>query len=206
MIVDVEHYFLDGCGRCPRFATDDCSSRKWSDGLKSLRALCRAAGLEESVRWGHPCYRHAGRNVALIGATREDFRLSFMSAALLSDPEHVLQRSGPNTRHPDTLRFTSAEQVTALAPVIAAYLLEAAGHAGAGRRPVKDEGPIDVPDELVQAMDDDPVLAEAFHLLTRGRQRSYVIALSSAKTTATRHARVAKFRDRILMGKGAQER
>ena len=48
--------------------------------------------------------------------------------------------------------------------------------------------------------------AEAFAALTPGRQRSYVIALSSAKTSATRTARVERFRARITAGKGATER
>jgi len=59
---------------------------------------------------------------------------------------------------------------------------------------------------LVEAMDSDPELAEAFHSLTPGRQKSYVINLSSAKTAETRKARIAKFREKILAGKGATER
>lgn len=39
-----------------------------------------------------------------------------------------------------------------------------------------------------------------------GRQRSYVIALSSAKTSATRAERILKLRCKILAGKGANER
>ena len=49
-------------------------------------------------------------------------------------------------------------------------------------------------------------LAEAFARLTPGRQRSYAIALASAKTSATRTTRIGRFRDRILAGKGATER
>jgi uncharacterized protein YdeI (YjbR/CyaY-like superfamily) len=63
-----------------------------------------------------------------------------------------------------------------------------------------------LPDELLEALDADPELAEAFHALTPGRQRSYVIALSSAKAYATRAARIAKCRGRILAGKGPMER
>ena len=61
-------------------------------------------------------------------------------------------------------------------------------------------------DELIDAMDFDPELAEAFHKLTPGRQRSYAYAIGSAKKIATRIARVVKYRDKILAGKGANER
>ncbi len=206
MISDVEDYFARGCGRCPRFDTADCSTRTWAEGLAALRAICRAAGLVETAKWGHPCYMHAGRNIAILGAFRGDFKLTFFDAALLSDPEGVLERHGPNTRHPEAFRFTEAEQVARRAPVIARYLAEAMGHAEAGRRPPRDTSAPDLPEELTGALDADPALAEAFHALTPGRQRSYAIALASAKTSATRTARVGKFRDRILAGKGATER
>lgn len=179
----------------------------WAAGLAALRRICRAAGLDEQVKWGHPCYTHAGRNVALIGALRDDFRLSFFHAALLADPAGILQRSGPNTRNRDMVRLTSAAQVDALEPVLTAYLHEAMAHAEAGRRPAPPaRAAPDLPVELVAALDDDPALSDAFHALTPGRQRSYVIALSGAKKPETRIARIARFRDRILAGKGATER
>ena len=206
MITEIDAFFQNGCGRCARFATPDCSARLWQDGLTALRRICRAAGLEETVKWGHPCYMHAGRNIAIIGAFRGDFRLSFFDAALLRDPDGVLERQGPNTQHADMIRFTTADQVAALAPVIRAYLAEAMGYAAAGVKPEKPTFALDWPDELVEALDADPELAEAFDRLTPGRQRSYVINLSGAKTTATRVARIARFRGHILAGKGATER
>ncbi len=206
MITDIEDYFAKGCGRCPRFAMPDCSTRRWAEGLSDLRRICRLPGLVETVKWGHPCYMHAGRNIVIIGAFRADFRLSFFDAPLMKDPDGVLERHGPNTRHPGMIRFTTNAQVAAMEPVILSYLEEAKGYAEAGIRPPKEDGGIDLPDELVEALDADPELAEAFHDLTPGRRKSYVINLASARTAATRYSRIARFRDRILAGKGATER
>tara|TARA_R110002020_G_scaffold47651_4_gene135581 strand:- start:652 stop:1275 length:624 start_codon:yes stop_codon:yes gene_type:complete len=206
MITDIEDFFTQGCGRCARFDTPDCSVRQWTAGLAALRRICRAMKLEETVKWAHPCYMHAGRNIAIIGALRGDFRLSFFNAALMKDPDGVLERQGENTKHPDMIRFTSNEQVEEREATIRAYLQEAMAYAEQGLKPPKEEGGFDLPDELVEALDADPDLAEAFHALTPGRQRSYVIALSSAKTSQTRINRIAKFRDRIIAGKGAMER
>ena len=80
MITDVEEYFALGCGRCPRFETPECSTQIWAEGLAELRRLCLAAGLEETAKWGHPCYMAAGRNIAIIGAFQQDFRLTFFNA------------------------------------------------------------------------------------------------------------------------------
>lgn len=206
MIEDIEDYFAKGCGRCDRFATADCSTRRWNDGLRDLRRIALVAGLRETVKWGHPCYTHAGRNILILGAFRQDFRLNFFDAALLKDPENILERQGPNTTHPGMIRFTDNAQIAMMAPTITAYIQEAMGYAGAGIKPRKEVSEIALPDELVEALDCDPELAEAFHSLTPGRQKSYVINLSTAKAAATRIARIAKFREKILAGKGATER
>lgn len=206
MITTVETYFTKGCGRCERFATPDCSTRGWIDGLNDLRRICRDVGLDETLKWAHPCYVHAGRNIAILGAFRGDFRLSFFDAALLRDPEGVLEKAGPNTKHAGTVRFTRNDRVTELESVLRAYLQEAMGYAEAGIRPAKEPDELELPDELVEALDADPALAEAFHRLTPGRQKSYVIHLSGAKKAETRVARITKARDKILAGKGANER
>lgn len=206
MITDIEDYFSIGCGRCERFATPECSTRQWSSGLAKLRQICLGSDLVETVKWGHPCYMHAGRNVAIIGALRNDFRLSFFHAALLKDPHGILEKQGPNTQYPDMIRFTSNDQVEERKPIIESYLREAAGYAAAGTKPPKRTGEIKLPDELLEALEADPELAAAFHALTPGRQRSYVILLNSAKKSETRMSRIAKSRDQILAGKGAMER
>ena len=206
MITDINDCFDKGCGRCDRFDTADCATRVWADGLLLLRDLCRAVGLNETVKWGHPCYVHAGRNVAIIGAFRQDFRLSLFEAGLMRDPDQVLVRQGPNTTHADALKFTSADDVRTRSATIAEYLQEAKCYAAEGRKAAKPARDLTLPAELSDALDGDPELAEAFHALTPGRQRSYVINLSGAKRSETRIARIAKFRDRILAGKGAQER
>ena len=206
MITDIEDYFTKGCGRCDRFATSDCSTRIWHKGLAQLREICRNAGLTETVKWGHPCYTAHGRNIAIIGAFRGDFRLSFFNAALLRDPEKLLEKQGAHTRHADMIRFSDPARVEALADIIAAYLIEARNYAEQGLKPPPDEADIAVPIELSDALDADPELAEAFYALTPGRQRSYVINLSRAKRPETRLTRISRFRDKIIAGKGAFDR
>ncbi|RNF33512.1 YdeI/OmpD-associated family protein [Paracoccus methylarcula] len=205
MIEDVEDYFTKGCGRCARFDTEACSTKLWAAGLAKLRGICLSADLEEVVRWGHPCFRHAGRNIAIIGAFQDSFVLGFFNAALMKDPENVLVKPGPNTQHADTIRFTGADQVAKMEQTLRAYLDEAKGYAEEGRTAPKTASTPDLPEELVEALDDDPELAEAFHALTPGRQRSYVINLNGTKRPETRRNRIAKFHDRILAGKGANE-
>lgn len=206
MITIIDDFFSKGCGRCERFDTPECSALRWSLGVAALRKLCLDAGLEETVKWGHPCYMASGRNIAIIGALRGDYRLSFFNAALMKDPAGVLEKQGPNTQHPDMIRFTDSTRVQTLAPTITAYLKEAMLYAAAGVTPPRNARSIELPDELVDAMDADPELAEAFHRLTPGRQRSYAIVLGGLKKPESRIARIEKLRPAIIAGKGAQER
>lgn len=206
MITEIEDYFTKGCGRCDRFDTAQCSTQLWAEGVAALRRICLDAGLSEHVKWGHPTYMHAGRNVVIIGALQGDLRLSFFHPALLKDPEHVLERQGPNTRHADCFRFTDNQGPAKLAATIRAYIEEAQGYAEAGIVPPKEEHELDLPEEFVEAMDADPEMAEAFHALTPGRQRSYEIHFNGAKKAETRVARIARMRPKILAGKGAMER
>jgi uncharacterized protein YdeI (YjbR/CyaY-like superfamily) len=163
-------------------------------------------GLNETVKWGHPTYMHAGRNIAILGAFRSDFRLSFMTPGLLKDTEGVLEPQGPNSPTPGMIRFSNAGQVSAAEPVIRAFLRQLMDHAEAGTKPPGAERAIDMPAELAEALEADPELAEAFQALTPGRQKSYLFNLAQARQPATRITRIEKFRDRILAGKGAQER
>jgi uncharacterized protein YdeI (YjbR/CyaY-like superfamily) len=148
----------------------------------------------------------AGRNIVVMAALREDFRLNFFNPALMKDLEGVMEKQGPNTQHKDSLRFTNNAQVATMREIILTYIEEAKSYAAAGIKPTKVAREIELPDEMVEALDSDPELAEAFHALTPGRQKSYSFNLNSIKNSATRVARIEKFRPKILAGKGALDR
>ncbi len=205
MISDPKDFFADGCGRCPRFASDDCSARIRAAALAALRAICLGMGLTETAKWGHPCYMHAGRNIAILGAFRGDVRLTFFNASLLDDRTGLLTRQGENSASPDCARFTEAAQIAPVAPALRDLIAQAMAHAEAGTKPAKITTALELPPELQDALDAAPALAEAFHALTPGRQKSHALAIASAKTRATRITRVAKLTSAILAGKGANE-
>ena len=62
-----------------------------------------------------------------------------------------------------------------------------------------------MPKEFLIRLDDDPALAEAFHALTPGRQKGYLLHFAGAKQAATRAARVEKHAPRILKGLGLND-
>ncbi|MGR3485062.1 MAG: YdeI/OmpD-associated family protein [Paracoccaceae bacterium] len=206
MIEDPDSYFADGCGRCARYASDDCAARVYAQPLAALRGLCLGAGLAETAKWGHPTYIAGGRNVAILGALRAGARVSFPQAGLLTDPDHVLRPAGPNTPVANVVALPDMAAFDRLRHAVARLLAQARDHAIAGRRAPRTAPDETMPEELTAALDADPALAEAFAALTPGRRRSHVIHLRGAKQARTRAARVERLRPRILAGKGAMER
>jgi uncharacterized protein YdeI (YjbR/CyaY-like superfamily) len=62
-----------------------------------------------------------------------------------------------------------------------------------------------MPDEFRIKLDAMPELRAAFHALTPGRQRGYLLHFSSAKQAKTREARIEKCTPHILDGKGLDD-
>jgi len=70
---------------------------------------------------------------------------------------------------------------------------------------MKSAAAFEVPPEFQERMEDDPRLAEAFHALTPGRQKGYLLYFAGAKQSKTRTARVEKHAPRILKGLGLDD-
>jgi uncharacterized protein YdeI (YjbR/CyaY-like superfamily) len=201
-----ENYFKNGCGRCNRYGTFDCSAHKWSSGLKMLRSICLDAELTETLKWSHPCYMHYGRNVVILGAFIADFRLNFFQAGLLEDPFKILRKRSENSQVADCLKFDHVDQVIEQKTEIEELLKNAIALAASGRRIEKREIVLERPEILVEILSEDAVLKKAFDVLTPGRQRSYILHLNNAKNDSTKRRRLMSARQKILSGKGALER
>jgi uncharacterized protein YdeI (YjbR/CyaY-like superfamily) len=190
---DVDAY-LDDAGR-------------WRAEMVALREIMRGAGLDEAVKWGKPCYGIAGGNVAIMQPFKACLGLMFFKGALMADPADVLRDQGENSQAARRIEFRSVGEVEALAEVVRAYLAEAVALERSGAKVAfAAKRALDLPDALVDAFDADPDLKAAWDALTPGRQRGYVLHISGAKQAATQRARVERHRDRIMAGKGLNDR
>jgi uncharacterized protein YdeI (YjbR/CyaY-like superfamily) len=180
-------------------------SEKWPEEMLRLRPTLLAAGLTEEIKWGKPCYSHEGRNIAILQEMKDFLSLMFFKGALLSDPDGVLESQGPNSRSALRIRFTSVDDVDRLAKTVRAYVAEAIDVEDAGLE-VGPAPKTELVDELQQRLDADPALKAAFEALTPGRQREYNLHVGDAKQSSTRTARVEKYAEQILAGKGLRDR
>ncbi|MGA2778062.1 MAG: DUF1801 domain-containing protein [Steroidobacteraceae bacterium] len=180
--------------------------RRWSAEFAALRELCITSGLNEELKWGQACYDLDGGNVVLIHGFKDYCALLFMKGALLKDPKGILVQQTKNVQAARQIRFASLSDINKQKAAIKAYIAEAIAVEKSGAKvQMKSTAQFDVPEEFLMHLDDDPALAEAFHALTPGRQKAYLLHFAAAKQSATRAARVEKHIPRILKGLGIDD-
>jgi len=177
--------------------------KRWGAEYAALRRLCLASGLNEELKWGQACYDSGGRNVVLIHGFKDYCALLFMKGALLKDSSGILIAQTRNVQAARQIRFTSLADINKRKATIMAYIGEAvAVEKSAAKVAMKSVAQFDTPEEFQKRLDDDPNLAGAFHVLTPGRQKGYLLYFAGAKRSATREARIEKHVPRILKGLG----
>jgi len=179
---------------------------RWQQEVAILRTICLDCGLTEELKWGNPCYTIGQSNVVLIHVFKEYCALLFFKGALLNDAHNILIQQTENVQSARQVRFTNAEQISDMVPVLKAYIYEAIEVEKAGLKiTLKKTSDFHVPGEFQNKLDSIPALKTAFYALTPGRQRGYLFHFSQPKQSKTREARVEKYMPKILSGKGLED-
>jgi uncharacterized protein YdeI (YjbR/CyaY-like superfamily) len=182
-------------------------TKTWREEFETLREIILTFPLTEELKWAKPCYTFQDSNVLIIQGFKEYCALMFCKGALLKDTKGLLIKPGENTQAARQLRFTSAKEITKLAPTIKSYIREAMDAQEAGLEvQYKETSEFPVPDELTKALAKNAKLKAAFEALTPGRQRGYLLHFAAAKQSKTRESRIEKCAPLILKGKGLQDR
>jgi len=201
----VNEYLLEGCGRCPKGGTPNCTVHKWQPILVAMKALALECHLTEEVKWSLPCYTVNGKNVIMLASFIDYCSLMFMKGSLLQDPEYLLHRQTEYVTSGRQLRFTSMEEFMAQRHVAKAFILEAISVEKAGRKIEKREELGTIVEELSNAFEENGLFKKAFFKLTPGRQRAYLLHFAQPKQTATRISRIEKCIPMILRGEGLHD-
>ena len=176
----------------------------WQGEIRKLRAILLDCGLYEELKWGKPCFRFEGSNVAIIQPFKDRCALMFFKGALLRDTHGLLRSQGENTRSAMRLEFTGEARIEKA--VVKSYVDQAIAVEKAGLRvDFEADRELELPEELTRILRKDRRLAKAFESLTPGRRRGYVLHFRAAKRSETRTARIEKCAPRILAGRGMHE-
>ncbi len=179
---------------------------KWQEETEQLRSIVLDCGLTEVLKWGCPCYTFEGSNIVLIHVFKEYCALLFFKGALLSDAGGILIQQTKNVQAARQARFTSTREIAKIKSILKAYVYEAIEVEKAGLKvTLKKTAAYSVPEEFQKKLSKSAALKTAFHALTPGRQRAYLLYFSAPKQSKTREARVEKSIKAILSGKGLND-
>jgi len=202
----VDKYLVDGCMRCKYGGTPKCKVNNWLNELEELRKIVIKSGLIEELKWGMPCYTLNNKNILMISAFKEYACISFFKGILLEDKEKLLTAHGENSQSVRMIKYTDSKQIIRQTSLIKAYIKEAIGIENSGRKVTFNKNPEPIPEELMVEFNKDLKFKNAFHELTPGRQRGYIIYFSQPKGTQSKINRIEKYRENILKGKGLNDR
>ena len=206
MIEEVNLYLEDGCGRCSYYKTPQCKVHSWNRELVELRRIVLECGLNEEYKWSQPTYTYKNANVVILSALKDYASLAFFKGVLLSDPNKMLHAPGENSQSSRLFKFTDVKDIMANESVIKQYIFEAVEIEKAGLKVEFKKNPEPIPEELEEKFLEDPQLKDAFESLTPGRQRGYILHFSQPKQSATRVARIERYKQKILDGLGFHDR
>ena len=180
-------------------------SKQWQSEIQLLRTILLACNLEETIKWGQPCYTVNNKNIVIIASFKAHCDLGFFNGAALKDEKQLLVVAGKHTQDSRQMRFNNLKEIQQLKSVIRAYIKEAIENEKNGIKLISTEkNEIEV-EELQAIFKKDTPFKKAFAALTPGRQRAYLIHFSGAKQSETRINRINNYRQRILSGIGIND-
>lgn len=181
-------------------------AEKWKKEFEKLRKIILSCGLDEELKWGQACYVLEGRNIVLIHGFKDYCALLFFKGALLNDPENILIQQTEHVQSARQIRFTNVKEIVEKERFIKAYIYEAIEVERASLKvKLKKTSDYKIPEEFQKKLDKKPALKKSFEALTPGRQRAYIFYFSQPKQSKTREARIEKYMQQILIGKGLND-
>ncbi len=181
-------------------------AEQWREELQKLRMIILECGLTEELKWYQPCYTFENKNIVLIHGFKEYCALLFMKGALMKDPKGILIQQTENVQAGRQIRFANVQEIMSMKSTLKAYIHEAIAVEKSGLKiKMKKTSEFKMPEEFQKKLKENGALNTAFHALTPGRQRAYLLYFSSAKQSQTRESRIEKYRSQILKGKGIMD-
>lgn len=174
--------------------------------LTKLREILLSSGLEETVKWGGPCYTCNGKNVIGIGAFKSYFGLWFYQGALIEDSHDVLINAQEGkTKALRQWRMQTAKDIKPR--ILKSYLKKAIAVAESGEeiKPNRSK-PVVVPPEMKKALKANPKAGKNYAAMTKGKQREYADYISSAKRAETKQTRLVKIQPMLEQNIGLNDK
>jgi uncharacterized protein YdeI (YjbR/CyaY-like superfamily) len=151
---------------------------------------------------------YKGQNILILTSLKDSVVVSFLRGVELNDPKQILEKPGENSRFARYFRISSMQtlnQSTAQLRHFIASAIELEQNKPKSLQ-TKSAPKIEYPEALIEQFQLDESFADAFQALTPGRQRSHILHYNAAKQLKTKVSRIEKSKQKVLQGKGWNER
>lgn len=173
---------------------------QWKEEIILLRELVLSNDLEETIKWGGPCYTKGGQNILGLAAFKNYACIWFFQGGLLKDEKgHLMNAQEGKTKAMRQWRFTSVSEIKK-AP-IKAYIKEAINNSEKGLKIKAGPKPaLPVPDELLPFLKNKDFKSR-WDALSPSHRREYCESILEAKKEETRLRRAEKCVEAVMSGK-----
>ena len=171
--------------------------------LQYLRALVHEVcpEVEETIKWGFPHFQYKGI-LCSMASFKAHCVFGFRKAALMQDPV-LMENARGETAMGHLGKITSLHDLPSKQK-LKAWIREAVALNEQGV-PLKKNAAlkkdIPVPDDLLQALAQNPAARQTFEAFTPGCKREYLEWITEAKTAATRNKRMMQAIEWMAEGK-----
>ena len=176
---------------------------EWKEELILLRKLILETSLEETIKWGAPCYTLNGKNVLGLASFKSYVGLWFHNGVFLKDSADRLIQASDKTKALRQWRFHNLKEINP--DEVRLYILEAIQNQELGKEIKSTSTPLSIPQELNLILKNNSQLNFAFEELSSGKQKEYAEYISIAKRLETKNSRCEKIIPMILSGIGLND-
>ena len=169
---------------------------EWKEELILLRKLILETSLEETIKWGAPCYTLNGKNVLGLASFKSYVGLWFHNGVFLKDSADRLIQASDKTKALRQWRFHNLKEINP--DEVRLYILEAIQNQELGKEIKSTSTPLSIPQELNLILKNNSQLKFAFEELSSGKQKEYAEYISIAKRLETKNSRCEKIIPMIL--------
>ncbi|MDO5509440.1 MAG: YdeI/OmpD-associated family protein [Weeksellaceae bacterium] len=177
----------------------------WRTQMQTLRQWLNETDLEETIKWGAPCYVHNKTNLVGLAGFKNHMAVWFHQGVFIDDKHQNLIASNEDTTKALRQWRLEKDELPEKA-IFMDYVRQTIANTEKGVKHKSEQKELIIPEMLQQMLDEDDEFNRKFNELTRGKRVEYGEYIASAKQDKTRLARLEKIRPLIDEGKGLHDK
>lgn len=177
----------------------------WRNQMTQIRKWLNETELEETIKWGAPCFVHNKTNLIGLAGFKNHMAVWFHQGIFIDDKHNILTASNQETTKALRQWRLEKDEMPDKA-IFMDFVQQTIANTSKGVKYKTQEKPLEIPEIMQQLLDEDDEFNQKFNALTRGKRVEYGEFIASAKQDKTKIARLEKIRPLIEDGKGLHDK